>query len=220
MIEKGDIFASNGWAMRQSCYDAEGKLLYYYQFTYNLKGQKDSVTRCDANGSEIEHLELDYDEEGRELVSYGTQDDDGMIRMIKYTFEYDNNTTRTIHHDGISDVVDWYEENEISEDGKVMHSVRYSADGIVQNSYDHEYDESGNMIKLFQYDAKGNLEIYYIFTYDNRGNNVLQQCYRADGELLHYTENIYDENGNVLEWRVYDGDGKLESVDSFETGKE
>ena len=64
------------------------------------------------------------------------------------------------------------------------------------------------------------LEIYYIFTYDNRGNNVLQQCYRADGELLHYTENIYDENGNVLEWRVYDGDGKLESVDSFETGKE
>ena len=220
MIEKGDIFASNGWAMRQSCYDAEGKLLYYYQFTYNLKGQKDSVTRCDANGSEIEHLELDYDEEGRELVSYGTQDDDGMIRMIKYTFEYDNNTTRTIHHDGISDVVDWYEENEISADGKVMHSVRYSADGIVQNSYDHEYDESGNMIKLFQYDAKGNLEIYYIFTYDNRGNNVLQQCYRADGELLHYTENIYDENGNVLEWRVYDGDGKLESVDSFETGKE
>ncbi len=219
MIESGDIFASNGWAMRQSCYDADGKLLYYYQFTYNLKGQRDSVTRCDANGVETQHLELTYDEEGRELVSWSSYADDG--ELIKYVYEYDgNDISRLTQYVGIGDEVEQYYKYEKGENGKVSRSVCYSADGVMRHSSNFVYDENGNCIKDIQYDGNGNMEIYYIYTYDNRGNNVLQQCYRADGELLHYTENIYDEKGNDVEWRFYDGDGNLKSVDSFETGKE
>jgi tetratricopeptide (TPR) repeat protein len=219
MIESGDVFASNGWVMRQSCYDADGKLLFYYQFTYNLKGQKASVTRCDANGVETQHLELTYDEEGRELVSCTGYADDG--ELIKYVYEYDgNDISRLTQYVGISDEVEQYYKYEKGENGKVSRSVCYSADDVMRYSINFEYDENGNCIKHIQYDENGNMEVYYIFTYDNRGNNVLQQCYRADGELLHYTENIYDEKGNDVEWRVYDGNGNLKSVDSFETGDE
>lgn len=219
MIESGDIFASNGWAMRQSCYDADGKLLYYHQFTYNLKGQRASVARYDANGAETQYLELTYDEEGKEIVSYAYYAEDG--GLIKRTYEYDgNNISRLTEYRDISDEVKYYYEYENDENGKVSRSICYNADGAVCNSSNFEYDENGNCIKEIQYDGNGNMELYYVSTYDNRGNNVLQQCYRADGELLHYTENIYDEKGNYIEWRSYDGNGNLKRVELFETRKE
>lgn len=150
MIESGDVFASNGWAMRQSCYDADGKLLFYYQFTYNLKGQKASVTRCDANGVETQHLELTYDEEGRELVSCTGYADDG--ELIKYVYEYDgNDISRLTQYVGIGDEVEQYYKYEKGENGKVSRSVCYSADGVMRYSINFEYDENGNCIKHIQY---------------------------------------------------------------------
>lgn len=207
MIESGNIFAANGWVMRSSCYDNDGNLLYYHQYTYNQKGQKASVARYDANGIETQYLELDYDGEDRPITSYINSMDDG--RLFKVVFEYSNNGYRETEYSSIDGDVCGYFEAETDADGKVLKNSFYDKNGNLQNSSECKYDEHGNEIRVNSYDAEGNMESYYIYTYDEEDKLLQIQLYTPDEEMYEYIEPIYDEGGNCIGYRNCDGDGKL-----------
>ncbi len=206
MIESGNIFAANGWVMRSSCYDTDGNLLYYHQYTYNPKGQKASVARYDANGSETQYLELDYDGEDRPVTSYIIMDDG---RLLKTVFEYSNNGYRETEYSSIDGEVCGYFEAETDADGKVLKKSFYDKNGNLQNSSEYKYDEHGNDIRENSYDAEGNMESYTINTYDEEDKLLQIQFYTPNGEMYEYIEFIYDEGGNYIGYRNYDGDGKM-----------
>jgi thioredoxin-like negative regulator of GroEL len=206
MIESGNIFAANGWVMRSSCYDNDGNLLYYHQYTYNQKGQKASIARCDASGSETQYLELDYDGEDRPVVSYIIMDDGSLLKVV---FEYSDNGYRETEYSSTDGDVCGYFEAETDADGKVLKKSFYDKNGNLKNSSEYKYDEHGNEIRVNVYDAEGNMDIYWINTYDEEDKLLQTQLYTPDGEMYEYIESIYDEGGNYIGFRDYDGDGKL-----------
>lgn len=208
MIESGDIFASNGWAMKMTGYDGDGNLVYWHEYTYNLKGQQASVAKYNAQGVQEQYLELTYDEEGRTLTYYYYSNDYGDI--VKHVREYSDNHYRETVYEGTSDVVTGYLEVDTDSDGKELKEEVYDLDGNIWTTTIYEYDTAGNLAKRSCYNELGELDQYYVHIYDEDGNQLLQQLYRPDGELERYWENIYDEDGNCIGDRGYDAEGNLQ----------
>lgn len=211
MIESGDIFASNGWRMKLSGYDGAGNLVFWHEYTYNLKGQQASVANYNAQGVQEQYLELAYDEKGRELITYSYWWDDSEAGLDKKVIEYSGNNWRATIYNGTGDEITGYEDVEADADGKELKSTYYNADGSIGNIEVSEYNEAGNLIKRENYGADNSLWSYDIITYGGDGNRLQWQCYGADGTLLWYLEEIYDEEGNWMGTRHYDGDGTLTS---------
>ena len=209
MIESGDIFASNGWRMKMSGYDGEGNLVFWHEYTYNIKGQQASVAKYNADGVQEQYLELAYDEEGRTLTSYGYVSSTGEIEKIDY--EYGDHSEREIWYEGLSDTVSWYEEAELNDQGHTIKEMVYSAEGELRSTEVYTYDEEGRRAKREIFDENGELSSYWLYSYDQDGKALKDQHYhyRADGELLSYDEYLYDTEGKAIGSRSYDGDGTL-----------
>ena len=63
-IESGNITDSSGFLRRERRYDSEGALRWYLDFTYDDEGRKMSVTSYTFLGEQIDHVSLEYDENG------------------------------------------------------------------------------------------------------------------------------------------------------------
>ncbi len=209
MIESGDIFASNGWRMKMSGYDGEGNLVFWHEYTYNLKGQMASIAKYNVQGEQEQYLELAYDEEGRDLISYSYATMEG--NLTKRIREYNENGYRETVYKGISDEISGYEDVETDTDGKELKATSYDADGTLDQIEVYEYDEDGNIKKRAYYDSNNELTSYYIHTYDEEGRRLQQQYYDGNNVLTGYTEDVYDEEGNYIGQRDYDADGVLQS---------
>ena len=207
MIESGNIFASNGWLMKRSCYDDNGGLVYQHEFTYNLKGQQASITKYDAQGVQEQYLEYAYDEEGRRLIGAGYALSDGNLE--KSVGKYDGNNYHSTVYEGTSDVISGYREIEFDALGRAIKDTKYNKDGEIIYIYEEEYDESGNKIKTANYNGNNELEECTVYTYDEKGRELQRQSYGGNGELISYIENTYDADGNDMGTRYYDGDGEL-----------
>ena len=210
MIESGDIFAANGWIMRTTGYDADGNLMYAHIYTNDIKGRKASVTRTDENGVKTQYLELDYDEDGRQLISYGFKGYSG--ELYKEVYEYGSNHYRVTKYDDVkSESIVSYREVDTDDDGHELREISYDPEGKVSGSAQYEYDQNGNVVKRTYYDENGEVTSSYIHTYDANGRRLQQQRYGADGEYRGYSEDVYDEEGNYLGQRAYDEEGNLKS---------
>lgn len=208
MIESGDIFASNGWVMKTTYYDGDGNLMFRHEYTYNLKGQKASVAKYNAQGVQEQYLELAYDEEGRMLINYAY----GLSgNLVKVVYKYDGYNYRETWYEGTSDVISTYSEIESDAFGRILKATTYEKDGRVSQTEMFEYDETGNLIKSARYTENNELIDYQIHTYDENGRDLLLQEYDSDGKLMSYSEYVYDADGNWIESRFYDGDGELRS---------
>lgn len=207
MIESGDIFASNGWVMRMSSYDGNGNLLYWHEFTYNLKGQQASVTKCNAQGVQEQYLELTYDENGRLLVSYDVQNGE----LCKKIREYNGDNYREIFYEGTSDIVSGYCDVEVESEGRVYRRMFYDKDGHMRGTSDiWEYDSGGKLIKISEYDENNELRSYCIYTYGEDGKELQMQWYDRNGIPTSYSECIYDEEGKYRGYRMYNAEGVLQ----------
>ena len=198
MIESGDIFASNGWIMKMSGCDGEGNLIFWHEYTYNLKGQQASVAKYNAQGVQDQYLELTYDENGRPLISYDYWWNDSEAGLDKRVRVYSGNNWRETIYNGTGDEITGYVDVEADVEGKELKSTYYNADGSIGNIEVSEYNEAGNLIRQEYYDADNSLYGRYIYTYDKNGNCLQAQRYDADGTLLWYEEYIYDEG---VTWR-------------------
>lgn len=208
MIESGDIFASNGWRMKMCGYDGDGNLVFWHEYTYNLQGQKESVTKYNAQGVQEQYLELAYDEEGRALISYSFESLEGNLN--KCIIEYSGNNYRETWYEGTSDEIRYYTEVEFDADGKKLKEVSYHTDGSVRQTEVYEYDENGRTIKRQFYNADNQLYSYAIYTYDDAGNGLQEQHYDVEGKLKVYWEYVYDD-GKCIGSRQYDANGVLQS---------
>lgn len=208
MIESGTITASNGRKMKLSGFDGDGNLVYWHEYTYNLKGKQASVAVYNAQGEQKQYLELTYDEEDRPMISYGWDSMEGTIS--KREVQYGDNHKRQIYYEGLSDIVARYAEIDTDSDGNVLKTVWYDADGNVTSILVYEYDSEGNQTKKFTYNEANELMEYSVFTCGKRGEVLKEQKYNSDGDLLGYYENDYDEKGHQISIRSYNADGVLE----------
>lgn len=214
MIESGGIFASNGWMMKSSHYDGAGNLIFWHEYTYNLKGQLASVANYNAQGVQQQYLELTYDEQGRSLVTYsGYSVEDGTL--YKKSLEYSGDNCRETYYNE-SGEANGYADVEADSDGKPLKCTSYNVDGRLSGIDVYEYNELGDPIKWEHYDADNRLYRYEIFTYDGDGNCLQLQYYDADGTLLCYSEWTYDDEGNCTGYRDYDGDGNLSYEEKYQ----
>lgn len=209
MIESGDIFASNGWEMKMSGYDGDGRLVFWHEYTYNIKGQKASVAKYNAAGVQEQYLELAYDEEGKRLISYSYAIPGGDISKCAY--EYGSRSYHETRYEGTSDVVRGYVEGETDSEGKHLRETHYDKDGNVTQIMVWEYNEDGKTVKRADYTGSNELKGYWIYIYDEEGRTLQQQHYNSHDELTSYTEYVYDEEGNNKGQRRYNADGVLQS---------
>ena len=208
MIESGDIFASNGWQMKMSGYDGEGNLVFWHEYTYNLKGQMASVTKYNADGVQEQYFELTYDEEGRIVIGCSTGSKSGEISKVGY--EYGDHSIRHIWYEGISDRVKEYAEEELDDQGHTLKTTRYNAEGEYLKTKIYTYDEAGRVAKQEDLDKNGELLYYYVRLYDQDGKMIQSQHFDAEGNLTSYFEYIYDEEGKRVCDRCYDRNGVLQ----------
>lgn len=206
MIESGNIFASNGWNMKMSGYDEKGNLVFWHEYAYNLKGQRRSVAKYNAQGVQEQYLELTYDEEGRELISYSYENDGNLFKCIT---EYDGSNYRRTYYTDIGDTVWWYTEAEADDRGRIWKETEYDEDGSLKQAIICEYDESGNEIKRSYYDKNNELTNYYIWIRDENGRSIQDQFYNGNDEFTGYREYVYDDDGRYIGSREYDADGVL-----------
>lgn len=63
-IEDGNITDSSGNVRRMTMYGPAGELVFRHDYTYNVQGQRDSVTSYNAAGNQTGYLELTYTADG------------------------------------------------------------------------------------------------------------------------------------------------------------
>lgn len=178
-ILSGNIQDSSGKTRRRSTYDADGNLLWRFEFAYNPQGQKSSVTSYNRDGVETGHIDFRYRDDGKQLTDYDYFEDIdvGTLEMLRVENEYD-----------------------IS--GKLVKESYYSLGGELLNYFISRYDERGFLIRDEQYDSEGTLDYYWVYQNNASGLWTKRENYTADGEMLDYQTMEYTSSGD---WRVQCG---------------
>ena len=213
-IESGNIQDSSGNIRRESTYDTNGILLWWFEYAYNPQGQQSSVTSYNQDGVETGHIDFRYRDDGKRLTDYNSDIDTGEMFRI----EYEYNTV-----------------------GKVIKEASYSLEGELLD-YFLEYDERGNVAKeSYYYGDESELGYYYIYAYNESGLWSRRDIYNASGVRTAYQTMLwtgdgqwsvfcryeigigqdvlawrwvydYDETGKRIRWTEYDGEGNVTRV--------
>lgn len=206
-IDAGNISDSSGNVRRTTGYDGGGAIQYWHDFTYNARGQQDSVTSYDAAGNQTGHLDLTYNEAGQPLLSYSSMGNTGEVVRIAHTYDADGNqiTTDCYDLDGSLMQTDTCTYNSAGQ----MTRRDTTFPGEAGRYVLYEYDAQGYQTKCSYYAEDGTLESYEVLTYDGGKRCTGFECYNGDGELETYMVFRYDEQGNHIGSDYYDGAGNL-----------
>lgn len=197
MLASGNVTRSDGKIMKRTCYDADGTILYYHEFTYDKEGREASITHYNSNHALVSALDLLYDEDGNELVSCYYNADTGDLFKIECTYE----------------------------NGVLISEKTYEEDCVVLSTY--EYDEKGRVIRKEDsrdYDDGEHLVYYHVYQYDENDNRIRSEEYEErygeiescgyftfeyqKGEL--YKQSVYSSNGDLEAVLVHEKDGIYE----------
>jgi len=174
----------------------DGQLQFYYQNTFNNKGNKIADVRFDPDGKVNKKYEYKYDSAGRRIEQNQYTINGSLIRKIIYTYDAKGNLT---------------EDNSYDPDGKFDKKYTYTYDdtGNVteDNSYDtgnnllkkitYKYDNAGNKTESSRFSARGDLEKKFIYKYDRKGNMVEETDRSSDGTRVTYQYTYeFDRNEN------------------------
>lgn len=216
MIESGNIFAENGWIMKESDYEGDGSLNGYFTYTYRLDGKIKTVTAYHGDGRFSGEIAYQYDEEGRGIVERWESDgDDGELNMFKAEHERNEEgkviRTNVYNNDG---KLSHCEEYEYDADGKLT-IIRDYYDGVLSEYEEHQYDSDGKEIRVDYYFVNGNSvgdgETHYYQEHecDAEGKVIRINTYKDNGELDWYEEKEYNSVGKEVASKCYDADGTL-----------
>lgn len=99
----------------------------------------------------------------------------------------------------------------LDENGRILWSKYYNADGSCYSWNDTTYDSEGRTLKQNSYNSDGSLKQGWAYTYDQYGNMVSMIAYGESEDDIWSEdryEYTYDDNGKLLEKRCY-SDGVL-----------
>lgn len=207
-MENGIFGDSSGRLRQEITYDETGSVLWRFVHSYDPMGREAAVTSYDGQGICTGHVDLAYDERGRQVISYAKT-----TAVIRRELTYDD-------QDNLIEEVVYGEDGQVSEfmkyaynaDGLETMCERYQSDGVLWSTLTFEYDSAGNMIRQNDY-RNGTLEIYHIYEYDKDGNQVKRAYYDGPtGELLDYEVFLYDGHGNYVGTEYYNADGSIRST--------
>ncbi len=218
MIKSGQIFDSLGKEMKYSVFDESDHLLWYHQYTYNMKGQMASVTSFSGNGDQTGHVDLEYREDGKELVSYVYDNDTGEVDRDVYKYEGDKLVT-----------AEWYDADRIKSTWQYMYDeegnntvtkvIDYDTETQQEQRVEMRYStyESGKCVQEDVYDLiDGKEEYSYGFSWIYDGDICISETeYDENHEVWQVEKYKYDENGNRIGSEIFDGNGELLRVTSY-----
>ena len=221
MIESGNIFNYLGRTMKMTRYDAEGQIMYSHQYTYNLKGERESVTAFDGNGMQTGHVDLEYNEDGTKKFDYTYYTDIGELLLIENAYE-NGTKVKEIYYSGDNrseiDFINMYEYNE---NNQVVKTITDNGKGVIYSI--REYDLEGKLSKesyylankLDSYSTFGEMISYFTFGEMINGKETEQASYDAAGILEWYEVKELNEEGKEV-YIEYDSEGNVISETIYE----
>ncbi|MBQ6603868.1 MAG: hypothetical protein IJH99_10770 [Eubacterium sp.] len=192
----------------------------YYSDDYSLFGY--SITLYDENNYKIRQTDYNSSGENRQQVDYFNNEDGIAVREQYYS-----------NGESVSD--DW-DEYEVDEAGNRVKRYGYRKNEL-DFIYDYTYDEEGRLLHTWRYDADGTLSFHTENVYDEDGHKIAENSYdTGTGEIsgtyyanwsndFHTRTNdwisggvdkgddvwTYDDEGNPLMYEYIDTDGVLQN---------
>ena len=208
-LESGNVSDSQNQMRRRTGYDGNGALVYWHDYTYNEKGQHDSVTSYDAAGVQIGYIALTYDENGNMLRSYNYFST-GEITPTDFTYNEQEQIIKSVRYN-VDGTISSTSTSEYNSDGKKVREDSFSSNGSLSYYYIYEYNDQGQRVKRNRYGSNGELTSYLTYEYNERGQRVSENSYSKDGTLNSYNITKYDESGKSIGTDRYNADGTLQS---------
>lgn len=206
--------------LRRELYTDGGGNVWTYVYLYNSNDQLSTyVSRSYTGSTSLDKYE--YDSSGR--LTLHTQDDFssgkyktawqyndvGQISQIDwsnsngeyctvFSYKNDNPVKETFYED--EELTGW-RINSYDSDGHRVKAVKYSPDGIVEDTWVLEYDSSGNCTSRKRYTGNSSVADWEIsYEYDSAGHQTLlkDRIVSDTREDTTVTESEYDKNGNLI----------------------
>ena len=189
MLESGNVSRSDGKIMKRTAYDGNGAVLYYHEFTYDKQGRQASITHYNSEHVFVSTIDLLYDENDNELVSYHYMSTDG--NLVKEECTYENGLLVSEKWGGEFSGCRLYE---YDEKGRIIKEIlKYEKDKQMDSYILYQYDKNDNKIRLERYTNVNELLYYQTWDYQN-------------DEINKYSQ--YDGNGNLVWYEIYEDDGR------------
>lgn len=203
-IKNGSFSDFLGRKRRVSHYDGAGDLSYWLNYEYNdpeHKERRTGITSYSSNGEPIQHLEEQYDEQGREI--YGLYSSFGDGTMVGATSSYNNEgyLERVVRDSGEAQI---YYRNE---EGQIIRGDNYSQEGVLENYTVYEYGSDYH--KRNTYDANGTLVYCNIDYYDQQGQQIRHEQYDGNGNMTICNIYEYAADGRLVAVNHYNGNGEF-----------
>ena len=135
--------------------------------------------------------------------------------ILKSTTEFSvneagNDTEETTNADGTKRYA------ERDENGNVILSRGYKADGSLDYGYSYQYNDRGQEIRSDKLDSKGKTEYYVISEYDENGNRIKHVFYHPDGSFDFGYTYQYNSDGQQIRENKIDANDRIKSYSIYE----
>ncbi len=163
----------------------------------------------------------------RYVTTYSTVDirtGDVIYKYNKTTGKWDLSSTvvYSSNADGTSSETEKFADGSRTErtkdqNGYVILSRSYNADGSFNYAYSYENDGDGRTLRSNSLTADGKTESYTLYEYDKDGNQVRSTTYNADGSFAYAFTSEYNSQGQEIRQNYYrESPGKLYSYTLYE----
>jgi len=207
MLHSDSIEDSSGKVLRLNGYGNNGDLRFYQIFTYRLDGMMESATSYDSAGNQTGHVQLEYDDQCREIVGISMNSGTGQVSRIERDHDEAGNVAEERYYTP-EGTLDFKFVNYYNEQDQMIRQDNY--EGTVLDGINHyTYNSLGQLERIDYCDANDVLDRYRIHSYDDAGRKIEVCMYGADGTLIEREVITYDENGKTLKQEFFDADGNL-----------
>lgn len=165
------------------------------------------MTHYDGAGTELGHVDILYDEQGRETQQYSFVGSTGSLIREERSYDESGNLVRQASYpmDGTIATVNEYTYDEA---GHKVRSDTYKQDGQLMSYLLYGWEEDSEQASsLEKYSADGNLEYRVDYAFDEQGRIIRTDTTGPDGELINYIITEYD--GDIVKNTGYDAEGNV-----------
>lgn len=195
-------YDDNNRLIDEALYNGDGYAFYEYVVTYTKKGNIETMTLNQADGTYDDYMVFGYDKEGL-LESVNTySDSEGRLKLITiYDYDFDEQTIRKSIYltNGSMDhtLVIYYDDQ-----GRWIQKEYLDRFGLNYRLMNWEYDEAGNMTN-YESLLYGYVIEKYVSNFNELGLLTLAAEYGDNEELIHKTVFEYDDVGHLLAETYY-----------------
>ena len=208
-LKDGNIADYWGRTLKEIWYDENGALTCWYEYDYNDQGQCIGVTSYGPDGSQIQHMNLRYDEQGREIYAIYSMSHDGEMEGMTYSYNNAGQREKAVYDSGGGMAFTYDSE------GREIRTDYYDDDENEDLTGYRTYEYGDDYRRESVYSADGTLNSYMIVIYNGQGRPARQECYSADGALEYYWTHEYDADGKKIACNHYDADGNLTGRNTY-----